>query len=277
MPYLIDTHAHLDADIYRDDLDIVVKHALDEGVWIVTVGNDFASSKRAVEIAERYPEGVYAAVGLHPRHVGADLMADDKLLDVERFHELLGHPKVVAIGETGLDFHDLSDRPRGDQERAELIKANQMKVLGRFLDLAREFRLPLLLHCREAEREMLQMIETWDRATPGFDAYGVVHGFSGSWKDARRFFNLGFMISFTGIVTHGAYQTALIKKSPLSNVVIESDCPHMTPEPWRARRNEPSYLPVVAAAIAGIRGAKKEEVVAATTANAMRIFSKISR
>lgn len=279
LPKYIDTHCHLDSEIYSRDLDIVVKHALDEGVWIVTLGSDYASSKRAVEIAERYPEGVYAAVGLHPRKIGAEVMADDKLLDIDKFAELAKHPKVVALGETGLDYHDLPPDARTDPKfhLVEQIKANQRQVFGRFLDLSRDLRLPLLLHCRDAHEEMIEMLETWDKTTRGFDSRGVVHCFSGTWKDARRYFNLDFMISVTGIVSHGAYQSEVIKKSPLSRLVVESDCPYLTPVPWSIRRNEPSYLPTVSEAIAAMRGDAPQQVAQETTGNALKVFSKIGR
>ena len=279
MPRYIDTHCHLDSEIYARDLDIIVKHALDEGVWIVTLGSDYESSKRAIEIAERYPEGVYAAVGLHPKNVGGDLMADDKMLDIEKFAALAAHPKVVALGETGLDYHDLPADARTDPKfhLAEQIKANQRQVFSRFLDLSRDLRLPLLIHCRDAHEDMLGMLETWDKTTRGFDSRGIVHCFSGTWKDARKYFNLDFMISVTGIVTHGAYQSEVIKRSPLSRLVVESDCPYLTPVPWSIRRNEPSYLPTVTDAVAAMRGEPPVQVAQETTRNALKVFSKISR
>ncbi len=278
-PRYIDTHCHLDSDIYARDLDIVVKHALDEGVWIVTLGGDYESSKRAVEIAERYPEGVYAAVGLHPSKIGGDIMADDKLLDVGKFAELAAHPKVVALGETGLDYHDLPRDARTDPKMhlAEQIKVNQKQVFGRFLGLSRELRLPILLHCRDAHDDMLGMLETWDKTTRGFDSRGIVHCFTGSWKEARRYFNLDFLVSVTGIITHGSYQTEVIKKSPGSRLVVESDCPFLTSVPWSIRRNEPSYLPAIADAIAAMRGVPPALVAKESTSNAMRVFAKIPR
>lgn len=277
MPFLIDTHAHLDADIYKNDLDIVVKHALEDGVWIVTIGNDYASSKRAVEIAERYPDGVFAAVGIHPLNIKGDVTADDKLLDLEKFFALARHPKVVAIGETGLDFHDLPPAGRRDSNAAksEKIRGNQKKVFGRFLELSKELRLPILLHCRDAESEMLAMLEVWDKMTPGFDARGIVHCFSGDWKTARRFFALNFAVSVTGIMSQGHYQTELIRKSPLAKLVLESDCPFLTAIPWSIRRNEPGYLSIVAATVAGIRGQTVAEIAAQTTENTMKILRKL--
>ncbi|MFA6603553.1 MAG: TatD family hydrolase [Patescibacteria group bacterium] len=277
MPKYIDTHAHLDSDIYAQDLDIVVKHAQQNEVWAITLGSDYASSKRAVEIAERYPNGVYAAIGLHPLKVSAEELAEDKLLDLEKFSELARHPKVVALGECGLDYHELPDVPRRHPQAhlAELIKANQKKVLRKFLQLSEELRLPLLLHCREAHDDLLELLETWDKTSRGFDCRGIVHCYSGNWKQARRYFNVDFMLSLTGLLTHGSYQTEIIKKAPLTRLVLESDCPHLTPDPFSIRRNEPSYLLSVAAAVAGIRGASIEEVSRTTTDNALKVLNKL--
>lgn len=278
-PRILDTHAHLDSKVYERDLDIVIKHALEDGVWTITVGNDYPSSMKAISIAEKYPEGVYAAIGLHPLRIGAAVLAEDKLIDISRFHELANHPKVVAIGETGLDFHDLPEGKRGGPERqlADRIKLNQMKVFARFLELSREVRLPLMLHCRDAHEEMLKMIETWDKATSGFDSRGVVHCFSGNWKQARKYFNLDFMISVTGIVTHGGYQGDLIQKAPLARLLAESDCPYLTPQPFSLRRNEPQYVSSVTARIAGMRNMKIEDVEKQLAQNAMSVFKKIPR
>ncbi len=277
MPFLIDTHAHLDSEIYRRDLDIVIKHALENDIWVVTVGSDYATSKLAVEIAERYPDGVYAAVGLHPKKVSGAELAEDKLLDLEKFHELASRPKVVALGETGLDYHELPELRRNDPRRqqSERIKVNQKKVLGKFLQLSQELRLPLLLHCRDAHDELLPLLETWDKTSRGFDSRGIIHHFSGTWKDARRYFNVDFMVSVTGLLAHGAYQTEIIKKAPLNRLVLESDCPHLTPTAWSIRRSEPSYLSAVAKAVAGLRGLPLEKIAAATTQNALLVLNKL--
>jgi TatD DNase family protein len=278
-PRFIDTHAHLDADIYERDLDVIVRHALDNDVWIVTLGKDYESSLRAVEIAERYPRGVFAAIGLHPKHVDELATADEKLVDLQKYRELAQHPKVVAIGETGLDFHDLPDDPRiaASREHSARIKDNQKKAFLTFLELSREFRLPLLLHCREAHEEMIDMLTTWNAGTPGFDARGIVHCFSGTWKDARRYYALDFSVSYTGTMAHGAYQLDVLKKSPESRITVESDCPHATAVAWGARRSEPSYLPHAVDAIAATRGITAEAMAAAITENALRIMKRIPR
>ncbi|MFC1638971.1 TatD family hydrolase [Patescibacteria group bacterium] len=276
-PRLIDTHAHLDSKVYERDLDIVVNNALEEGVWVVTLGNDYLSSVRAVNIAERYPGGVYAAVGLHPLKVSRNVTAEDKLVDIGRFRDLAEHPKVVAVGECGLDWHDLPQGRRGSPEvqAAERIKDNQRKVFANFLDLSRDLRLPLMLHCREAHDEMLKLLEFWDRTSPGFDSRGVVHCFSGNWKQARRYFNLDFMISVTGLVSHAGFQQQILKKAPLARLLAESDCPHLTPVPWSIRRNEPLFVDAVAAGVAGLRGVSIAEVQEQMTRNALQVFKRI--
>lgn len=278
MPRIIDTHAHLDSSIYEQDLWNVMERAAQGDVWVVTVGNDYRSSVQAVDIANRY-ENVYAAIGLHPLHVRTDANADDRLMDLDKYYALAQDPKVVAIGETGLDFGDIpaNTRRHPDANRFERIKDGQKKVLGRFLQLSKETRLPLLLHCRDAHEEMIEMLDTWDKATSGFDSRGIVHAFTGSWKDARKYFGLNFMLSMTGIITYGAYQTEIVKKMPLQHLVLESDCPYMTPIPWNLRRNEPCFVGNVADAVAGIRGISRQSVERQTTENALRIFRKIPR
>lgn len=278
MPRIIDTHAHLDSSIYEQDLWNVMERAAQEDVWVVTVGNDYGSSVQAVDIANRY-ENVYAAIGLHPLHVRTDANAADRLMDLDKYHALAQDPKVVAIGETGLDFGGIpaTTRRHPDAERFERIKDGQKKVLGRFLQLSKETRLPLLLHCRDAHEEMIEMLDTWDKATRGFDSRGIVHAFTGSWKDARKYFGLNFMLSMTGIITYGAYQTEIVKKMPLQHLVLESDCPYMTPTPWNIRRNEPCFVGNVADAVSGIRGISRQSVERQTTENALRIFRKIPR
>jgi TatD DNase family protein len=275
---LIDTHAHLDNPVYNRDLDIVVHQALEEDVGIITVGNDYTTSVQAIKIAERYPN-VYAAIGLHPLKINRQVQADDKLIDIGQYLLLARHPKVVALGETGLDFHDLPQGRQRSIERqvAERIKDNQRKVFARFLEMSRELRLPLLLHCRDAHDEMLKMLETWDRTTSGFDSRGVVHCFSGTWKQARRYFNLDFLISVTGVVSYSGYQNELLKKAPLSRLLVESDCPYLTPTPWNWRRSEPSYIKQAVANLAGLRKMSISDVEKQLSENYRRMFQHLTR
>jgi len=275
---LIDTHAHLDDEILGKDLDIIIRHALEENIGMVTIGSDLESSRRAVAIASKYPEGVYAAVGLHPQKVPLDGTGTAGI-EIGLYRELLQHPKVVAIGEVGLDYRDFPVLRRGDARAAiiEAAKSKQKAVFSAFLELSREARLPLMLHSRESHDDLLSMLENWDKLTPGFDARGIVHGFVGDWKTARRFFNLDFAISVTGIMAHGAYNAEAIRKAPATQLVIESDCPHATIAPWALRRSEPSYLPACVSAVAALRGEKTEALMASMTANSLRILKRLKQ
>jgi TatD DNase family protein len=276
MPHLIDTHAHLDDPIFERDLAVVIKQALADDIWIVTLGSDYASSKRAVEIAEQYGQGVYAAIGLHPKRVSQQALADDQLMNLERFAELADHPKVVAIGETGLDYSVLPEgRGKGVREKRELAAENQKQVLSRFLQLAAEKRLPLLLHCREAHNDLLGILERWDKTARPADVSGIVHHYTGNWKQAKRYFTLDFLLSVTGLLTHGGFQAEVFRKAPLDKLVLESDCPHLTTVPWSHRRSEPIYLETVALSLAGLRQRDLLEIAAATTANSRRVLKKM--
>ncbi|MBN1585693.1 TatD family hydrolase [Candidatus Uhrbacteria bacterium] len=274
MPVLIDTHAHLDEGIYGNDPDAIIGRALADGVWTVTIGSDYDSSRKAIAIAERHPVGVYAAVGVHPCRVSGE--PDDIILGLEKFGELAKHPKVVAIGETGLDYRNSPESADGEGGAvSQRIRDGQKQVFGRFLQLSSEFRLPLLLHCREAHSDMLDILERWDRTSRVAGIGGIVHHFSGNWKDAKRYFDLDFMISTTGLLAYGAHQAEVFRKAPLDRIVLESDCPHLTAVPWSQRRCEPTYLANVAVALAGLRQEPLGRIVKATTDNALRVLGKL--
>jgi len=274
-----DTHAHLDDPVYDRDLPGLLERAAAKRVGVLTVGHDYASSKRGVEIAERY-DNVWAAVGLHPRRLLAAGANETQDFDLEKFGELAWHPKVVAVGECGLDYREFPERPSpADIPAVEWFKSLQLKVLGRFLELAREERLPLVMHCRggmAAHEDMCRTLESWDRATPGFDARGIMHAFDGSWKDARRYFSLNFLISVNGVTAVGGYASEVLRKAPLSQVAVESDCPELMGMGW-VRRNEPAYLPSLIEAVAAMRGESSQEVARQTVENVLRTFPKITR
>ena len=278
MPFLIDTHAHVDADIYRNDLDAIIRRALDENIWIVAVGNDLASSMHAIEIAEQYQTGVFAAIGMHPKYISDHETTVEKLLDLNAFRKLAQHPKVVALGECGLDYHGLPDaRFTHDPDfyKADLIRRNQHTVMRAFLLLAREFRLPLLLHCRDAHDDLLQLLTEWDHFNPGYTSRGIVHAYNGTWAQAKKYFALDFLLSLTGILTNGAYQTNIIHKAPLTRLVVESDCPHLTPDAWSMRRNEPAYLEQTVTALAGLRHLPTSSFATQITENTLKMLKKI--
>jgi len=258
---LVDTHAHLDFEKFDRDRPAVLARAREAGVVaIVTVGVDLPSSQAAVALAEAN-KGVYAAVGMHPHDASA--------LDGEglaRLRELGGHDRVVAVGEIGLDFYrDLS--PRDVQRRAFRAQLAWAARLGK----------PVIIHDREAHAEIMDVLSGWaaeQTGSPLEDRLGVLHTFSGDLGMARRAIDLGFYLSISGPVTYknaGRLADA-VHALPLDRLLVETDCPFLTPHPHRGKRNEPAYVRLVAERVAEIKGVSLDEVAAATTANAERLF-----
>lgn len=251
---LADSHAHIDDERFDADRDEVVARALAAGVsLIVNIGADMASSARSVALAEKYP-GIYAAVGMHP-HDSQDM----KETDYRQLEQWANHPKVVAIGEIGLDYHyDLSPRPV------------QKEVFLRQLDVARKTGKPFIIHEREAHADMLDIIRY---AARGLN--GVFHCFSGSVETAREYLKMGFYISVAGPVTFPkSVKTKEVAKAvPLDRLLVETDSPYLTPQPFRGKRNEPAYVRLVAEEIANLRDISLAELAEATTANVRRLFN----
>ena len=253
-PDLFDTHAHLHFPEFAADLDAVLERARAAGVRrILTIGTDVSTSRAAAALAVREPD-VWAAVGIHP-HEAAD--ADDAALaEIER---LAGSPRVVAIGETGLDFfRNLA--PREAQERA----------LRDQLALARRTRKPVLIHCREAHEETLGLLGAADVREHG----GIMHCFSGDVAIARRCLDLGLLVSLAGPVTYpkpGALPE-VARFVPADRLVVETDCPFLPPQPYRGKRNEPAYLAITATRVAELRGEPLAELAARMSENARTLL-----
>lgn len=255
---LIDSHAHLEMRQFSKDLEQVLERAHAAGVvHIVTVGSTLAESRRAVKIAHRYPE-VSAVVGIHP-HDAVD--SDDPAM--EELRKLARRKGVVAIGETGLDF--FRDRsPRGVQEDS----------FRRHIRLASEVGLPVVIHVRDAYSRALQILE--EEGLPGEG--GVVHCFSGTPEDVTSFLNLGLFLSFTGTVTYQGHRNRewserILSAVPLERMMIETDCPYLSPHPYRGKRNEPAYVSLVAEKVAEIKALSPADVARITTMNAVRFFN----
>jgi TatD DNase family protein len=251
---LFDTHAHLNDPDFAADLPAAVARAEEAGVrFIVNVGYDLLSSRIAVKIAENYP-GCYAAVGIHP-HDAAKVIQET----YTEIKKLAQATKVVAIGEIGLDYYrDLSPR--------EI----QQEVFREQISLAKELKLPIIIHDRDAHGDVLQIIKEEKAGENG----GILHCFSGSWEMARQCMKLGFYISLAGPVTFkNAHRVQdLAKLIPLDSLLIETDCPYLTPEPYRGRRNEPAYVREVAKRIAELRRTTLEELAEKTSQNAKKLF-----
>lgn len=251
---LVDTHAHLDMPDFSADLEEVLARAKDAGVGqVIAVGTDLASSERVVELARRR-ENLFAAVGVHP-HEARRL--DDQAF--RRLADLARREKVVAIGEVGLDYYrDRSPRPL------------QREAFLRQLDLAGSLGLPVIIHCRQAHADLLEILRE-----RGGEVAGVCHCFSGSQEQARHLLDLGLHISFTGTVTfpNASEVREVAGMVPLDRLLLETDCPYLAPQPCRGRRNEPAFLPHILRCLAELRGVDEGELASRTTANARRLFS----
>lgn len=251
---LIDTHAHLNAIQYQDDLEEVIERAQSEGVeTIVVVGFDRETITRAIELADQY-EFIYATVGWHP--VDAIDMTDEDLKWIE---ELSAHPKVVALGEMGLDYH-------WDKSPKDI----QKEVFKKQIALAKKVKLPIIIHNREATADIIEILEEENASEVG----GIMHCFTGSVEVAKQCMDMNFYISFGGPVTfkNAKKPKEVAAEIPLDRLLIETDCPYLTPHPFRGKRNEPSYVKYVAEQIAELKGVSFEEIAQKTSDNAKRFF-----
>jgi len=258
---LIDTHAHLDFPEFKNEVHQVLGRAVAAEVRrVLNVGVDLESSKKSVDLARKYPE-IFAAVGIHP-HSALDL-------DIEAKQQLLtiaNHPRVVAIGECGLDYYYLK---RSSQFSKYPGRQQQIFCFEQMLDLSIELRLPVIIHCREAEADVYAILKSYQK-----DLRGVVHCFSSDWDFAKKILDLGMALSFTGNITYkkGTEVERIIAEIPLGGMMIETDCPYLAPEPYRGKRNEPAYVVRVAEEIARIKNVSLTEVEKATSKKAMSLF-----
>lgn len=266
-PLLIDTHAHVNFNAYKNDGDEVIKRTLKENIWLINIGAQYSTSQRAVEYAGKYNEGVYAAVGLHPSHIHKDNLKQDKgaqeesreleEFDSEKYKKLLEHPKVVAMGEIGLEYND---------DVSQEAKGKQKEVLIEQLELAKQVDKPVMFHCRKAYDDLIELL------TIQTQLKGVIHCFMGRWSQAEKLIDFGFYLSFNGLITYARDYDKVIEKLPLEKILLETDSPYLTPAPHRDKRNEPLYVKLVAEKIAEIKKIKFEEVAEQTTKNAQKLF-----
>jgi len=259
---LIDTHAHLDFPAFANDLDAVIARAAEAGVTrIIVVGTDVEDSQRSVALAERH-ENLFAVVGVHPNSA---IEAQDDAID--HLRKLAAHPKVVAIGETGLDYFRL---PKAETEQKKAVKAAQKRLFSAQLELAAELGLNVVIHqrgdCREETLELMAPFHNKLRA--------VFHCFGGSIQEARELIDLGHLVSFTGIVTfkNGELVQETAAQVPANAYMVETDCPFLAPVPHRGERCEPAFTRNTAEKIAALRNETLEEVARQTTATAEAFF-----
>lgn len=259
-PIFFDIHSHLNHPDFNDDWRDVVKKCLDSSIWTIVVGNDMETSGKAVEIAGKHEQGIYATVGLHPTDANLEIGFPSELGNpISKLRELANNPKVVAIGECGLEYFRIKDE--GERER-------QKKIFREQIELAIELDKSLVIHCREAHDDVIKILEEYKEER----LRGDLHFFSGNLEQAKKYIELGFLISFTGVITFAKDYNEVIKNIPLQKIMIETDAPYVAPAPYRGKRNEPAYVVEVAKKIAEIKGVSLEEVAKVTTQNALRLF-----
>lgn len=285
---LIDSHCHINFNAYKEDADEVIDRSLTNNIWLVNIGSQYSTSVRTIKIAEKYEKGVYAVVGLHPIHLIDDvkesviidgqkkeIKISREEFDYDKYKELArSSKKVVGLGEVGLDYFYFD---KNDQDY-ETKKNLQKKVFTRFIILAEELNLPLVVHCRGckddpcgAYDDILKIIKS-----DGKNVKGVIHCFGGNLSQAREFVNLGFYIGFTGIITFKSKSEELqniVKEIPIEKILVETDAPFLSPEPYRGQRNEPFNVKFVAEKVAKLKSLTIEEVAEVTTGNAKNLFN----
>jgi TatD DNase family protein len=271
---IIDTHTHLNFNTYKDDSPEVIKRTLEAGVFMINVGSQYSTSCRAVEIAQKYNEGVYAAVGLHPIHLETGLVKikDDpeevqfntieEDFDYEKYKILAQNKKVVAIGEVGLDYYW---RPK-TKIRQELFKQKQAEILLKQIALAEELDLPVIFHVRMAHNELIDLLEKHNNPK----LRGVIHCFTGTQEQAEKYLKMGFYLGLNGIIFKFNIDK-IIEQMPLERILVETDCPYLTPVPMTGR-NEPLSVKYVIDKIAQVKNLDQEKIINATTENAKKLF-----
>jgi TatD DNase family protein len=258
----IDTHAHLFDVVFSEDLEDVLSRARDSGVeYIIVPATNYATSLEAVKLAEKYGM-IFACVGIHPHEASK---CGEK--DLDKIADLSSHPKVVAIGEIGLDYHyDFSPRDV------------QKKIFMKQMEMAVEKKLPTVIHTRESMEDSLQIAGAAVRSGKETDDNsgmnkGVFHCFSGTYEEALRIKQMGFFISFTGVITFDRMKSAeVIGKIGIDDLLLETDSPYMSPVPLRGKRNEPSNIPLIGKKVSEIVALEEERVSRATTKNAVNLF-----
>jgi len=279
----VDVHAHVNFAAFDADRDATIKRALDAGVFMINVGTQQDTSRFAIEVAEKYEQGVYAIVGIHPIHTSKsfhdvkelgegnrEFTSRGEVFDLTIYRKIAEHPKVVGIGECGLDFYRIMNNELGIRNENE-IKKKQEESFRAQIELAIEVNKPLMIHCRAAHRRTLDILNSYF-IIHNSRLRGDFHFFAGSWDEAKEILDVGFNLSFTGVITFARDYDEVIKNTPLERIMSETDCPYVTPAPFRGKRNEPLYVQEVVKKIAEIRGEDFEIVKKQLFLNAVKFF-----
>ena len=275
---LIDTHAHLNFNAFKKDWKQVIAKSLQNNLEIMNVGTNYQTSKKAIEIAEQYETGIYAAIGLHPIHLKngfiklktdpeeGNFIAQTEDFNKEKYKELAQSKKVKAVGEIGLDYYYA---PQAEKE-LELLKAKQKKALLEQIELAEELNLPIIFHCRKAHQDLLEILKE-QQMVGNKKLKGVIHCFTGKWQEAQEYLGMGFYLGLNGIIFK-LNLDKIIKKIPLERILVETDSPYLTPPRAGEERNEPLFVKYVVEKIAEIKGVDYAKIAEITTQNAQNLF-----
>ena len=263
-----DAHTHVNFAAYDGEREAAIERAKDAGVGMNVVGTQWDTSKAAVELAQQY-DHVWATIGLHPIHTsksyhdekelgegGKEFTSRGEQFDAAKYEVLGQDPRVIAIGECGLDYYRIDESTKDVQIAAFIEQIEVANRLGK----------PLMLHIRNAYNDALEVLKAHAKVR------GDVHFFAGDWEIARKFLDIGFTLSFTGVVTFTHDYDDVIRNTPLDMLLSETDAPYVTPAPHRGKRNESSYIPLIVRKIAEIRGEDFEAVAAQLLENARRVF-----
>ncbi len=260
-PEYIDVHAHVNFEDFDTDREELILNTLNQNTWMINVGTNLETSRQVLDLAKKYKYGVYAIVGLHPTEVGTERF------DEEEFEKLVADPKVVAIGECGIDVFRIEDQV----EKERLLKI-QEEDFKKQIDIAVKYDKPIMIHARESYGEILRILDDSLRVH-GVKLRGNAHFFVGTIEEAKAFLDRGFTVSFTGVITFAKQYEELVKYVPLDMILSETDCPFVAPVPYRGQRNQPLYVREVVSRIAVLKGLDEEVVKKALISNAKRQFS----
>lgn len=268
---MFDSHAHLQSSSFDGDREEVIKKMEEEGVGVINIGSNLEASQKGVILAKN--KGFFAVVGLHPHYLRSSKDPDEPSFEgpetfkKEKYIPFLENEKVVGIGECGLDYFNLTDKS---------VKEKQKEVFKKQIDLAREYKKPLVLHIRsdknnDAHYDAINILKE-----AGFNQEsqrsGVAHFFTSDWEIASQFLSLGFYISFSGVITFTNQYDQVVKNVPLDKILVETDCPYVAPVPFRGKRNEPIFVEYVIKQVAKLKGLSFEEVAEETVKNTKKLF-----
>jgi TatD DNase family protein len=268
--FYIDAHGHVQFLAYDADREEVISRAKSQGVKLITVGTQISTSEAAIRLSEQYPEDMWATVGFHPSHLALtehwhhdqseQEHPEQEKFEPEKLKELAKNPKVVAIGECGLDYFRINHDREIQKRQAEAFMAQ--------IEIAKELKKPLMIHCRDAFRDLIVILKEHGQGLKP----GIVHFFTGTVDDAKELLNLGYYFNFGGVITFARDYDEQIKLIGADRILSETDAPYVSPEPFRGKRNEPAYVVHTVKKLAEILGLSEEKMKNRIWANTLAIF-----